>query len=431
MEDLIFARMQMGVSLVFHIVFACIGVAMPLLMVIAEWLWLKTGDDVYLSLAKRWAKGTAILFAVGAVSGTVISFELGLLWPKFMQFAGAIIGMPFALEGFAFFTEAIFLGIYLYGWQKVSKMQHLLAGVIVALSGAASATFVVIANAWMNTPAGFRVENGQPVDIDPVAAMITPAALPEVLHMDIAAYAATGFLVAGIHAFMLLKDKTNKFHRAAFAIAMCVGCSMAIVEPLSGDFLAKTVAQWQPVKLAAMEAHFQTESCAPLQIGGLPDTEARVNRYAISIPCLLSVLAFSDPKATVKGLNDFARDLWPNIFIVRMAFQTMLACGMVMMLVSLWGLFSYVKKRALPDSNAYLKTMALCAPLGFIAVESGWMITEVGRQPWVVHGFLKTKDVVTPMPGLFVPFVFFSLLYVFLFVIVVWLIRRQVIESPS
>lgn len=431
MEDIIFARMQMGVSLVFHIVFACIGVAMPLLMVIAEWRWLKTGDDVYLDLAKRWAKGTAILFAVGAVSGTVISFELGLLWPKFMQFAGSIIGLPFALEGFAFFTEAIFLGIYLYGWQKVSKIQHFISGVIVALSGAASATFVVIANAWMNTPAGFRVENSQPVDIDPVAAMLNPAALPQVLHMDIAAYAATGFLVAGIHAFMLLKDKTNKFHRAAFTIALTVGASMAIVEPLSGDFLAKMVAQWQPVKLAAMEAHFQTESCAPLQIGGLPDTEARVNRYAISIPCLLSVLAFSDPKATVKGLNDFAKDLWPNILFVRMAFQTMLGCGMAMMLVALWGLFTYVRQRQLPDSDLFLKAMVLCAPLGFLAVESGWMITEVGRQPWVIHGVLKTVDVLTPMPGLFVPFFFFSMLYVFLLVIVAWLIRRQVIESSS
>lgn len=429
MEDLIFARMQMGVSLVFHIVFACIGVAMPLLMVIAEWLWLKTGDDVYLDLAKRWAKGTAILFAVGAVSGTVISFELGLLWPKFMEFAGAVIGMPFALEGFAFFTEAIFLGIYLYGWEKVSKIQHLLAGVIVALSGAASATFVVIANAWMNTPYGFRLENGKPVDIDPVAAMLNPAALPQILHMDIAAYAATGFLVAGIHAFMLLKDKTNRFHRAAFAIALSIGVVMGILEPLSGDFLAKTVAHFQPVKLAAFEAHFQTEAGAPLQIGGIPDLDARENKYAISIPYLLSILAFSDPNAVVKGLNDYPRDLWPNVYIIRNAFQIMLGCGMVMMLVSLWALFVYWRKRVLPDSPAFLKAMVLSAPLGFLAVECGWLVTEVGRQPWVIQGVLKTADVVTPMPGLFMPFAFFSLLYVFLFVIVVWLIRRQVIES--
>ncbi len=429
MEDIIFARMQMGVSLVFHIVFACIGVAMPLLMVIAEWLWLKTGDDVYLDLAKRWAKGTAILFAVGAVSGTVISFELGLLWPKFMEFAGAVIGMPFALEGFAFFTEAIFLGIYLYGWEKVSKVQHLLAGVIVALSGAASATFVVIANAWMNTPAGFRLENGKPVDIDPVAAMLTPAALPQILHMDIAAYAATGFLVAGIHAFMLLKDKTSRFHRAAFAIALSIGAVMGILEPLSGDFLAKTVAHFQPVKLAAFEAHFQTEAGAPLQIGGIPDLDARENKYAISIPYLLSILAFSDPNAVVKGLNDYPRDLWPNVYIIRNAFQIMLGCGMVMMLVSLWAAFLYWRKKTLPDTTTFLKAMVFSAPLGFLAVECGWLVTEVGRQPWVIQGVLKTTDVVTPMPGLVVPFAFFSLLYVFLFVIVAWLIRRQVIES--
>src|SRR5437762_7978338 len=183
MSDLLAARSQMAMSLAFHIIFAAVGIAMPLLMVIAEWKWLRTKDEIYLTLAKRWAKGTAILFAVGAVSGTVLSFELGLLWPGFMGYAGSIIGMPFSLEGFAFFTEAIFLGIYLYGWQRVPPRAHLFAGVMVAISGALSGIFVVIANAWMNAPAGFRLVAGKPVDIEPIAAMMNHASCPQPLHI--------------------------------------------------------------------------------------------------------------------------------------------------------------------------------------------------------------------------------------------------------
>src|SRR2546426_11294710 len=199
MSDLLAARSQMGVSLAFHIIFAVVGIAMPVMMVVAERRWQVTGHAVYLDLAQRWAKGTAILFAVGAVSGTVLSFELGLLWPEFMRFAGPIIGMPFSLEGFAFFTEAIFLGIYLYGWNRVPPRAHLFAGAMVAVSGALSGIFVVIANAWMNTPTGFHIVNGRPVDIDPLAAMMNPAAFAQPLHMTLAAYAATGFVAAGIH----------------------------------------------------------------------------------------------------------------------------------------------------------------------------------------------------------------------------------------
>src|SRR5262245_16034354 len=220
MSDLLAARSQMAMSLAFHIIFAAVGIGMPLLMVIAEGLWLRTRDEIYLTLAQRWAKGTAIMFAVGAVSGTVLSFELGLLWPGFMRFAGAVIGMPFSLEGFAFFTEAIFLGVYLYGWERVPRRTHIAAGLVVAVSGAASAIFVVIANAWMNTPSGFTLANGQPVDVDVAAAMATPAAYPETLHMVLASYAAVGFAVAGIHAFLILHGSTKPFHRRALAVAL-------------------------------------------------------------------------------------------------------------------------------------------------------------------------------------------------------------------
>jgi cytochrome d ubiquinol oxidase subunit I len=237
----------MAMSLAFHIVFAVVGIGMPLLMVISEGLWLRSRDPVWLELTRRWAKGTAIFFAVGAVSGTVLSFELGLLWPGFMAHAGPIIGMPFSLEGFAFFLEAIFLGIYLYGWDRVPPRAHWLAGVVVAVSGALSGIFVVTANAWMNTPAGFDWVDGRAVNVDPVAAMLNPAAFQQTLHMTIAAYVAVGFAVAGVHAFGLLREPRNLFHRRAFALALALGGAAAVLQPVSGDISARQVAESQPV----------------------------------------------------------------------------------------------------------------------------------------------------------------------------------------
>ncbi|HKE04666.1 MAG TPA: cytochrome ubiquinol oxidase subunit I [Blastocatellia bacterium] len=430
MSDLLAARSQMAMSLAFHIIFAVAGVTMPLLMCVAEWRWLRTRDETYLTLAKRWAKGTAILFAVGAVSGTVLSFELGLLWPEFMRWAGPIIGMPFSLEGFAFFTEAIFLGIYLYGWERVSPRAHLAAGAIVALSGAASAIFVVIANAWMNTPAGFRMAGGKPVDIDPIAAMMNPAALGQTIHMLLAAYAAVGFAVAGIHAFLLFRDHRNIFHRHAMAIALAVGGVGAILQPFSGDLLGRMLARYQPVKLAAMEGQFKTEQGAPVRIGGLPDEESATTPHAIEIPYGLSLLAFHDPKAVVKGLEDFPRDLWPPVAIVHVAFQVMVAAGAVMALVAIWGAYLAWRRKSLPDSRRFLRAVVAASPFGFVAIEAGWTVTEVGRQPWIIQGVMRTAQAVTPMPGLKIPFVTFTLIYIFLAAVVVWLLKRQVAQSP-
>jgi cytochrome d ubiquinol oxidase subunit I len=424
----------MAMSLAFHIIFAAIGIAMPLLMIIAEWKWLRTKDEIYLTLAKRWAKGTAILFAVGAVSGTVLSFELGLLWPGFMGYAGSIIGMPFSLEGFAFFTEAIFLGIYLYGWQRVPPRAHLFAGAMVALSGALSGIFVVIANAWMNAPTGFRLVDGKPVDVDPIAAMMNPASFPQTLHMTLAAYAATGFVVAGIHAFMLLRDPRNRFHKAALAIALVVGGVTAILQPLSGDLLAKNVAKTQPVKLAAFEGQFQTESGAPLRVGGIPDETAGITRYAIEVPYALSILAYGDPSATVKGLNDFRGDERPPVAVVHVAFQVMVACGVAMMLIALWAAWRYLRARRNErwlSSRWFLRLLVAGAPLGFVAIETGWVVTEIGRQPWIIYGVMRTSEAVTPMPGLIVPFLTFTLLYILLAIVTVWLLLRQVAASPQ
>ena len=430
MNDLLAARSQMGMSLAFHIIFAVVGIGMPALMVIAETRWRRTGDAHYLELAKRWAKGTAILFAVGAVSGTVLSFELGLLWPRFMQYAGAIIGMPFSLEGFAFFTEAIFLGVYLYGWDRVSPRAHLAAGVIVAISGAISGVLVVIANAWMNTPAGFRLVDGLPTDVHPLRAMATPAAFPETLHMTSAAYAATGLVVAGIHAFMLLRDPRNAFHRRALLVSLLVGAPAAVLQPFSGDISARYVARWQPIKLAAMEGDFTPQRGAPLHIGGIPDEARRVTRGAIEIPYGLSLLAFHDPTAVVQGLGDFPPDRWPPVAITHIAFDIMVGLGSLMAVISAWALVVVARKREPADSRPLLWALTAIAPAGFIAVEAGWTVTEVGRQPWIVYGIMRTADAVTPMPGLVVPFVTFTLLYCFLGVTVAWLLYQQVIKSP-
>jgi cytochrome d ubiquinol oxidase subunit I len=434
MNDLLAARSQMAMSLAFHIVFSVIGIGLPLLMVIAEWRWMRTGDAVYLDLAKRWSKGAAILFAVGAVSGTVLSFELGLLWPNFMRFAGPIIGMPFSLEGFAFFTEAIFLGLYLYGWDRVSRGAHLFSGIVVALSGVLSGIFVVIANAWMNSPAGFDVIGGKAVDVRPFAAMANAAAFSQTLHMTLAAYAATGFGVAGVHAILILRGNTGRFHRYALAVALVVGAPAAILQPLSGDISARYVAREQPVKLAAMEGHFETQRGAPLHIGGWPDVERRETRWAVKIPRALSLLAFHDPNASVRGLTEFPRDEWPPVAIVHVAFQVMVALGSFMALVSVWALWRWWRARdseAITRSRLLLRALALATPMGFIAIEAGWTVTEVGRQPWIVYGILRTADAVTPMPGLIVPFLVFTLLYVLLGVIVVYMLRQHIVRAPA
>jgi len=419
----------MALSLGFHIIFAEIGIAMPLLMVLAEWRWHRTGDETYLRLAKRWAKGSAVLFAVGAVSGTVLSFELGLLWPRFMKFAGPIIGIPFSLEGFAFFTEAIFLGVYLYGWNKISARAHMTAGVIVALSGAASAVFVVMVNAWMNTPTGVTVVGGEITELDPIAGMFNPSTFQQVLHMLIAAYAATALAVAGLHAAILRKKGDMVFHRRAMMLALAVGVPAAILQPISGDISARVVARWQPIKLASLEGHFETQAGAPLRIGGIPDADAGVTRYALEIPKGLSLLAFHDPNAVVIGLKKFSREYWPPLLPVHLAFQLMVGLGTMMALVSLWVAVTYFRKRDIVLDRKLLRAIAIVTPFGFIATEAGWTVTEVGRQPWVVVGLVKTADAVTPMTGLVYPMALFTLLYIGLTAIVVVVMHSIIGEA--
>jgi cytochrome d ubiquinol oxidase subunit I len=431
MSDLLAARSQMAMSLAFHIVFAAVGIAMPLLMLIAEGLWLRTRRPVYLDLAKRWARGTAIMFAVGAVSGTVLSFELGLLWPTFMRHAGPVVGMPFSLEGFAFFTEAIFLGIYLYGWNRVPERAHWLAGLAVLVSGTLSGVFVVTANAWMNTPAGFDFVDGRFVNVRPFQAMLNPAAFSEVLHSTLAAFLAIGTAVAGIHAARLYRDPRNPFHRAAFAIALAVMGGAAILQPLAGDIAARHVARYQPVKLAAMEAQWETESSAPLRIGGWPSEAREETRWSLEIPGALSLMAFGDRSAEITGLKTVPPELRPPVLITHLAFQVMVGIGFLLPALALLGGVLAWRARGLPEARWYFRLLALATPTGLVALEAGWVVTEVGRQPWIVAGFLKTAEAVTPMPWLVVPFLAFTALYLLLGVVVLVLMWRHVLAIPS
>jgi cytochrome d ubiquinol oxidase subunit I len=421
----------MGMSLAFHIVFAAIGISLPVLMVISEALYLRTGRAVFLELAKRWSRGAAILFAVGAVSGTVLSFELGLLWPGFMEKSGAIIGMPFSLEGFAFFTEAIFLGLYLMGWKRLSPLVHWFCGVLVILGGVTSGIFVVTANAWMNTPAGFKIVDGKITDIDPIAAMLNPAAAHEVIHMTLAAFIATGFAVAAIHAFFLLRDRRNAFHRNALGIALALGCISAPLQLISGDFSARSVARLQPAKLAAMEAVYQTQTGAPWQLGGIPDDESRTMRYALTIPRGLSLLVNRDPNSKIIGLDQFPPNDWPNVRLVHWSFDLMILCGLALIALSMAVGWLAWKHRGVPDGKWILRAIVAAGPLGFVAIEAGWVVTELGRQPWIIYGVMRTQEAVTPMQKIAIPFVIFTLIYVFLSVALIYLLRRQFMKTDE
>jgi cytochrome d ubiquinol oxidase subunit I len=426
MDDFFAARLQMAFSLGFHIVFSCIGMVMPFFMCTAHYFWLKKKKTVFLDVTKAWSKGVAIFFATGAVSGTVLSFELGLLWPKFMAHAGPIFGMPFSLEGTAFFIEAIALGFYLYGWNRFNPWFHWFTGVIVGITGLLSGILVVAANSWMNSPSGFDFVNGQYLNIDPMKAMFNAAWFSQALHMCIAAFVSTGFAVAGVHALMILRGKNVNFHSKAFRIAAIFATVAACLQPLSGDISAKDVAHRQPVKLAAMEAHFHTEKGASLIIGGIPDTASETVKYAIKIPKLLSFMATDDFNAEIKGLDSFPKKDHPPVMVTHFAFQIMVGLGMAMMGLALIYFIALLKKKSWSDSRWLLKLFVLATPMGYLALEAGWTVTEVGRQPWIIYGVMRTADAVTPMPGIAYSFYLFTAVYISLAIIVSLLLFRQI-----
>lgn len=432
MDELLAARSQMALSLGFHMIFATAGMGMPLLLVVVEGLWLWTKDRAWLAIVDQWAKGTAILFAVGAVSGTVLSFELGLLWPKFMEFAGPIIGMPFSLEGFAFFFEAIFLGIVLYGRDRVGPWAHWFACWMVLLSGTASGMFVVCANAWMNSPTGFVLQaDGTVTDIDPVAAMFNDAALGQSLHMAAAAFLATAWLVAGLHAFLLLKDKTDAFNRRALTVALAVGVVLTPLQPATGHLVADHVAHAQPVKFAALEGLWETKGPAPFTIGGLPDEETETTSLALEIPYLLSILTTGTMDGEIKGLKAFPKEDRPPVVVTHLAYQLMLAAMATIGACCAATVVGTLLTRGLPTATPYLWLLTFNAPMGIIGIEAGWTATEVGRQPWVIQGILRTKDAVTEVPGLWYTFLAYSSVYVVLGILTAMLLVRQFRSVPK
>ncbi len=430
MSDLAFARMTMAFSLGFHIIFAAIGMAMPFFMSVAHRKWLRTGDDAAYRLTRAWGRGVAIVFAVGAVSGTVLSFELGLLWPGFMEHAGPIIGMPFSLEGAAFFLEAIFFGLYLYGWKRFSAKLHWWMSVAVGICGVTSGILVVAANGWMNSPSGFTWNGSVASNIEPWSAMWNEAWLMQAGHMVIAAFEAVAFMVAGIHAFLILRGSTDAMHKIALKIALVIGALAALAQPIHGHFSAQSVAERQPAKLAAMEAHFVTGPRAPLRIGGIPNVETREVPYSINIPGGLSFLAHDDFGATVIGLDQFPEEEWPPVTIVHFAFQVMVGIGSLLALVGVLALWA-IRKQTLFDKRRLLAVIVMCTPLGMIAIEAGWIVTEVGRQPWIIYGIMKTKDAVTPVPGQVWHFILFVVLYGFLAATTAWMWRRQVVAAKN
>ncbi|HEU0130623.1 MAG TPA: cytochrome ubiquinol oxidase subunit I [Mycobacteriales bacterium] len=411
--DLTSARMQMALSLGWHIVIACLGVGFPVLVLLAEWRGQRTGDATYDLLARRWAKSLAVLFAVGAVSGTILSFELGILWPGLMGRFGEVIGLPFAIEGIAFFLEAIFLGIYLYGWDRLSPRLHLLAGVPVAVSGVASAWFVVTANAWMNQPRGFRLEAGVVRDPDPVKAMFNPATPVETTHMILAAYLVAGFGVASVYAWAWLRGRRDRYTRLGFLLPFTFAAVFALPQVVVGDWAARFLAERQPVKLAAIEGLERTQRGAPLHVGGV-----------VEIPKGLSLLAKHDPDAEVIGLDSVPPEDRPPALPVRIAFQLMVAVGTGLVGLAAWLALAWWRRRDLPRSRLFMLAAAAAGPGAVVALESGWVVTEVGRQPWIVYGLVRTADAVTDAPNIRLGYYALLVVYTAMTVATVYVLRR-------
>ena len=421
--DLFYARQQMALSLGWHIVIACTGMAFPFFAVFAEWRGQRTGDPVYTQLARSWSKALAVLFAIGAVSGTILSFEFGILWPRWMSTYGDVMGLPFAIEGFAFFTEAIFVGIYLYGWDRLPPRVHLWSGIPIGIAGVASAFFVVAANGFMNTPAGFKLVDGKVVSVHPWAALFNTSLWPEATHMILAAFIVTGFLVAMPNALALLRGSTDRARRIGFLIPFVVACAVVPLQVVAGDWAARHVAVHQPVKLAAMEGLAKTTRGAPIHVGGIY-VDGHV-RFGIEVPDALSFLAFHHTNAVVQGLESVPADDRPPVNVVRIAFQTMVAIGTAMLGLGLWLLLAWWRRRGLPRSRWFYRLAILAGPASIVALEAGWVTTEVGRQPWIVYGVMRTRDAVSTASGLRYGYFLLILVYTALTIAAVRVLRRM------
>jgi cytochrome bd ubiquinol oxidase subunit I len=429
MSNLIAARVQMGNSLAFHIVFVVLAIGMPLLLCIAEGLGLWHKDPDWMLMARRWSKAVLLIFIVGAVSGTVISFELGLLWPTYINYTGAIVGPLFALEGIFFFVEAIFIGIYLYGWDRLSPRAHWICSFPIWISGIFAAFIIVTVNSWMNTPAGFEIHNGKLTGINTWAAIFNPSQPYEIMHMILAAFVGIGFGVATVYAIAILRGKHQAYYRKAMLLGLTVGLVSIPLQMFAGDAIARSLETQQPIKLASMEAVYTTSTNVPLHLMGIPNVpQEGWFTQGLVIPDGLSLLVGFSPNTQVIGLNAEPAKYEPTaaeIVIIHLAFDLMVLFGTFMLLVALvfWILF-IARRGRMPEYGWLLWGIILCGPMAFLAVIFGWVVTEVGRQPWVIYNYLLTSAAVTPAPYMNITFTIFTLIYIVMALILVVLLLR-------
>jgi cytochrome d ubiquinol oxidase subunit I len=429
-EHLFWARELQAMSFIFHIPVVCFGVSFPALVLFVEGLWLRTGDDAYLALAKRWSKAMAVLFAIGVVTGTILSFELGLLWPEFMATFGEVFGLAFGLEGFSFFAEAIFISIYIYGWGRLPPRVHLLLGVPIVITGMTGTLTVMSVNGWMNHPVGFDIgPDGRVIDVRPWEALFNPNFWHEFVHMYLAGFMVAGFLVAGIYALSWLRGDRSSYVRTAMVVPLTAAALVSPVQVLVGDWAGRAVADYQPIKLAAFEGLYRTQSGAPLHLGGVYlDEEVR---YGIPLPYLLSLLAEHDPSATITGLEAVPESDRPPVNVVRFAFQAMVGIGTALAALGALFVLTWWRRGRLPRSRWFYRAVVAAGPLALVALVCGWITTEVGRQPWIVYEVMRTEQAVTNAAGL--PFVFFAMLLVYLTLttLAIGLIRRLAARPPQ
>jgi cytochrome d ubiquinol oxidase subunit I len=417
------ARQMQALSFAVHIPLVCFGIALPALLLFVEWLNLRTGDELYRTLARRWTRIVVALFAAGVVTGTILSFEMGLLWPNFTATFGGVFGLGFAVEGFSFFIEAIFIGIYVYGWSRLSPRAHFASGIPIAIAGFTGSLMVISVNGWMNHPTGFRLSHGNAVDVHPFQALFENRYLwHELIHMYLAAYMVTGFVLAGAYAYGRLHGRFGRYERTALAVALAAAALASVAQVFVGDWNGREVAAAQPTKLAALEGLGQTTTGAPVHILGWY-AGGRV-RYGIPIPRLLSLLAFHDTNATVQGLDAVAPRDRPPVNVVRVAFQTMVGIGSLLTLLSAAFLFVRIRRRRLPESTWFYRGLVVAGPLSVVALIAGWVVTEVGRQPWVVYHVMRTSQAVTGAGGIPVGYAALATVYLALAAGVAWVLLR-------
>jgi cytochrome bd ubiquinol oxidase subunit I len=418
------ARQMQALSFTVHIPLVCFGIAFPVMVMFVEWLGLRTGDPLYRTLARRWSRIIVALFAVGVITGTILSFEMGLLWPNFTATFGSVFGLGFAIEGFSFFLEAIFIGIYAYGWNKLSPRMHLLAGIPVVITGFTGSLMVIAVNAWMNHPTGFRLVGGKVTHVNPLQALFgNPYLWSELIHMYVAAYMVTGFIVAGCYAFAKLRGNWTRYHRVALTIPLTIACLASPMQLLVGDWLARDVAVSQPVKLAAFEGLYRTTDGADEHIlGWYSDHQVK---DGIAFPHLLSLLAFHSWNAKITGLQSVPANNRPSaINVVRISFQIMVLVGSALAALGVLYLFVRWRRRRLPDTPWFYRGVVLAGPAAFVCLIAGWVTTEVGRQPWVVYRVMRTSQAVTGAGGIPVGYGALVAAYAAVAIAVVWILRR-------